>query len=70
MIIFELSLYEIREDVKTNNLALSVCLEILELSSERTIRISTVSGSAQGVVARVTLYTHVRITHATSRSQC
>ena len=48
MIEFEQSVYEVREDIGAENLALRVCLRITNLRSERTIRLSTLSATALG----------------------
>ena len=50
---FEEPSYEVIEDVGLNNLALRVCFNISNLNSERTVRLMTVSGSAQGMCSHL-----------------
>lgn len=50
MIEFEQSSYEIFEDIGLDNFAVRVCLDTSNLISERTVRISTSPGTAQGTV--------------------
>ena len=47
MIEFEQASYEVREDIGDGNFALRVCLLIANLSSERSVRVTTMSGTAQ-----------------------
>lgn len=51
MVSFEQSSYEVLEDVGLDNLALRVCISILQTGpvEERTVRLKTVSGTAQGL---------------------
>ena len=46
---FEQSSYEVREDVGRDNLAARVCFNVFGLNEERTVRLTTVSGTAQGM---------------------
>ena len=48
MIEFEQASYEVREDIGAANFALQVCLLIANLSSERSVRVTTMSGTALG----------------------
>lgn len=45
---FEQSSYEVLEDIGLHNFALRVCINIFNLTSERIVRLSTISGTAQG----------------------
>ena len=45
---FEQSSYEVLEDVALDNFALLVCIRISDLIKGRTVRLTTVSGTAQG----------------------
>ena len=46
---FAQSSYEILEDIGSDDSALRVCLIVSQLASERSVRILTVSGTAQGL---------------------
>ena len=48
MIEFEQDLYEEFEDIGLDDFALRVCMRISNVTSERTIRVSTASGTAIG----------------------
>ena len=41
-------MYEVLEDIGEENLALRVCISVLELPSERSVTLKTVSGTARG----------------------
>ncbi len=45
---FEQPSYEILEDVGLNNFALRVCINIFNLTTERSVKLSTLSGTARG----------------------
>ena len=46
---FEQPVYEVLEDIGLENLALRVCFNIYNLSSERSVRLRTVQGTAKGI---------------------
>ena len=45
---FVQSSYEVLENVGLDNVPLIVCINIFDLNKERTVKITTVSGTAQG----------------------
>ena len=48
VISFEHPTYKVLEDVGIENLALRLCINVMALSFERTVRLLTVPGTAQG----------------------
>lgn len=59
---FEKSAYEVPEGISQDDLALLVCLNIFNLSSKRTIRVSVVSGTAQGeLVTAYSCFNHAKL---------
>ena len=47
---FERDSYEVVEDIGLKGFALQVCITVADLTSERTVTITTVPGTAQGII--------------------
>ena len=65
MIEFDKTLYEVYEDIGKTDLAVRVCINIFNLTSERTIRIMTASGTAVG---RLTMRSYYWLSKRSKRS--